>query len=193
MTLSSQHRHLLGGCYHFHCLRDKKTSPKRLKNGQNCRQWCGKQESWGEFSASHPGLVLSFWSLISLAVWLPFSGYLFSTMSFRAGGALGLAPGSPRALCCPRYLPVQSQPGCTVRPPTLGDALAPSEGCLLQELPTGQTEEAVKFPWGVLGSEPEKPPDPHVGEWGCLVLGKQRPWVQSEPPLQLGFGAVNVI
>ncbi|EPY76032.1 hypothetical protein CB1_001512013 [Camelus ferus] len=60
---------------------------------------------------------------------------LVSTVGFDAGGSLGLAPRSPRVLCCPQYLLAQSQPGWMVSPCTLGDATAPCEGCLLQELP----------------------------------------------------------
>lgn len=59
--------------------------------------------------------------------------------------------------------------------------MAPREGCVLQELPDWTDRRGCKVPDGrVLGCELGKSPRPHMGGGGCLVLGKQSPWIQSE-------------
>lgn len=49
---------------------------------------------------------------------MSFPDNLVIMAGFHAGGTLSVVPGSPRALCCPQYLVVESQAGWRVRPHT---------------------------------------------------------------------------
>ena len=86
-------------------------------------------------SASHarPGSVIP---VIDATDWLSFLIYLFSTVGFSAGGTLGLAPGSPKALCCPGISWSRATlVGWSDYPPWEMPQ-APYDSCLLQEVPT---------------------------------------------------------